>query len=208
MAPTVTAAAPAARTAPRPLADVVALVPEGATSWIAVRDPFALIDGLEWATRGQREEWALLARAYAPTDVGELVAGLPQIETRLGGSGVHLDRGLAVARLEGGPVVVIAADSADDLPRLVRTISGRDTALGCDPIALHPGFHVCADEASVRAAYRPRTGPATTDADVAALAEVGGIPVTVTARDAMLQIDLHVPMLDAGPPACPARWPR
>lgn len=203
-APTVAASPPDPRTAPRPLAEVVALVPEGATSWIAVRDPFALIDGLEWATRGQREEWALLARAYAPADVGEFVAGLPQIEARLGGSGVHLDRGLVVARLEGGAVVVIAADTADDLPRLVRTISGRATALGCEPIALHPGFHVCAAEASVRAAYRPRTGAATTDADVAALAEVGGIPVTVTARDAMLQADLHVPMLDAGTPRVPS----
>jgi hypothetical protein len=201
--PTVSATPPDPRTAPRPLADVVAVVPEGASSWIAIRDPFALIDGLEWATRGQRDEWALLARAYAPTDVGELVAGLPQIDTRLGGSGVHLDRGLVVARLEGGAVVVIAADTPDDLPRLVRTISGRDTGLGCEPIALHPGFHVCAAEASVRAAYRPRTGVATADADVAALAEIAGIAITVAARDAMLQVDLRGPTLDAGTPRVP-----
>ncbi|MBL8948735.1 MAG: hypothetical protein JNK45_36520, partial [Myxococcales bacterium] len=42
-ATTVSATPPDPRTAPRPLADVVALVPEGATAWIAIRDPFALI---------------------------------------------------------------------------------------------------------------------------------------------------------------------
>ena len=200
---------------PRSAAEVLELVPANAEPWLAIRDPFALLDGLEWASRGLREPWALLVRGGEPGPVGEVLAALPKIHTNLAGSGVHLERGVVLAQIAGHRVVVAAADGPQSLPALVRAMTGTELPLECGPLADRPGFQVCAADATARAAYRAvGTGAQLRDAlatslgadavrDASALGEFAGVPLLATADDALLHVVFGLSEGDLGVPRVP-----
>ncbi len=144
-----------------PLLDLLPAKPEG---YAVVRDPMQFIDGFAWLIGGQQLVWtAILDRVRDPAKPEEDVAlrklllEFDAIRTALVSSGLHLDRGIAFAKVSGQTFAVLSADDPEMLPKLLRSLSPKpdEVTMQCTAVPRAAGFIVCGGDAKTVSTYAP-----------------------------------------------------
>lgn len=147
-----------------PLLDLIGKDPK---TWIVIRAPQDFIDGHAGMIHGAKDSFArvLLAlsvdKARGPdADAGmrKLFVEFDVVQTALAASGLHLDKGIAVTvASDEHNVTVLAADDAESVPKLARTLSVKpdEVKTKCKLLAAAPGFVACAENDAALAAFEP-----------------------------------------------------
>jgi hypothetical protein len=164
--PTTPVAAPAV--ALDPLLDLVGKDPK---SWGVIRAPQDFIDGHAGIVDVAKDAFAKLLLAMKDDSKGpDADAGMRKlfvefdiVRTTLAASGLHLEKGIAFSVHGEHGVTVLAADDAEAVPKLMRTLSAKpdEVKVKCKTLAAAPGFVACAEDDATLTAFEPAKSAAT-----------------------------------------------
>jgi hypothetical protein len=138
---------------PAALDDLLNLVPAGETTFVAVRDPNAVVALFGTFVADQVKGLAPLAKTAEP-ELGAKLEESAGIYAKLGvelAKGViNLDKGFVF--IKSSEAVIYGANDPNALPNLLRTLGAEDVPKHCAAIAAAPGYAACGDdEAKVKA---------------------------------------------------------
>jgi hypothetical protein len=140
---------------PKDLDALLNLVPDGADTFIVVRDVGSLVDGTLGYADAQRASYEKLADEMAkedPADAKEFREGLDKVREfskTLAASGIDLSAGLVIADKRGtkdDTVIIYGSATANALPTMLTTLGAKgDLPDNCAPVAAFAGYAVCSE---------------------------------------------------------------
>jgi len=140
------------------------LVPTDAKSFVVVRDPGEIVDGFGWLIAEQKSLWTRVldatrdpAKPDADAGIRRVLTEYELVQSALAAGGVHLDRGMIVIEdAQDRDVTVVAADDAEAVPKLLRTLSLHpdEVKTTCKTLEV-AGMVACSDDAAAVTAFAP-----------------------------------------------------
>ena len=138
---------------PAALDDLLNLVPAGETTFVAVRDPNAVVALFGTFVADQVKGLAPLAKTADPqlgAKLEESATVYAKLGVELAKGVINLDKGFVF--IKSSEAVIYGANDPNALPNLLRTLGAEDVPTHCVAMADAPGYAACGeDEAKVKA---------------------------------------------------------
>jgi hypothetical protein len=215
-------AAAAPSTPAAPLDPLLDLVGTDADTFVVVRAPNDFIDGFAGIALGGKDMWSRIldatrdpAKPDEDAGMRKLLVEFDTVQTALAASGLHLERGVTISsKAKGEAIVVLAADDAESLPKLARTLSTKpdEVKVTCKAVTDAPGFVACSDDAAQLAAWAPGkqaakhrgtlvaglgdSAPDASNVLASFLDDKGPVLLAVRTNDGVMQLDVRPPGIE------------